>query len=76
MQRRCLGETVEESRGGFAERDLAVLRLEKVDLLIVGSSDELSCCGLLVGRQSCCLLSSRHLGPLPLHRQPQSLLAP
>ena len=74
MQRGCLGATVEESREGFVESDLAVLRLGKADLSIVDSSDELSCCGLLVGRRSCCLLSSRHLG-LRLHRQPQSLVA-
>ena len=75
MQRGYLGETVEGSREDFAESDLVVLRLGKVDLLIVGSSDELSCCGLLVGRRSCCLLSSRHLD-LRLHRQPQSLVVP
>ena len=75
MRRGCLGETVEESRGDFAESDLAVLRLGKADLLIVDSLDELRCCGLLVGRRSCCLLSTRHLG-LRLHRQPQSLLVP
>ena len=75
MPKGCWGETVEESREGFAESDLAVLRLGKVDLLIVDSSDELSCCGLLVGRRSCCLLSIRHLG-LRLHRRPQSLVVP
>ena len=75
MQKDCLGETVEESREGFAESDLVALRLEKADLLIVDSLDELSCCGLLVVRRSRCLLSSRHLG-LPLHRQPQSLVVP
>ena len=75
MRRGCLGETVEESMEGFAESDLVALRLGKADLLIVDSLDEPSCCGLLVGRRSCCLLSSRHLG-LPLHRQPQSLVVP
>ena len=66
---------MEESREGFAESKLVALRLGKADLLIVDSLDELSCCGLLVGRRSRCLLSSRHLGPR-LHRQPQSLVVP
>lgn len=75
MRRGCLGETVEGSREGFAESDLVALRLGKADLLIMDSSDELSCYGLLVGRRSCCLPSSRHLG-LRLHRRPQSLVLP
>ncbi len=68
-------ETVEESREDFAESDLVALRPGKADLLIVDSSDGLSCCGLLVARRSCCLLSIRHLGRR-LHRQPQSLVVP
>ena len=75
MRRGCLGETVEESRVDFVESDLVVLRPGKADLLIVDSSGELSCCALLVGRRSCCLLSTRH-PDLRLHRQLQNLVVP
>ena len=66
---------MEESREGFAESDLVALRLGKADLLIVDSSDELRCCGLLVGRRSCCLPSTRHPDLRP-HHQLQSLVVP
>ena len=75
MQKGCLEVTVEESREGFVESDLVVLRLGKADLLKEDSSDELSCCGLLVGRRSCCLLSSHH-ADLRLHRRLRSLVVP
>lgn len=66
---------MEGSREGFVESDLAALRPVKADLLIVDSSDELRCCGLLVGRRSYCLLSSHH-PDLRLHRRLESLFVP